>query len=69
MENIALDLKKDEEPVVLSGQKGDNLVGLAFKLEQGKFGQLTYMRIYQGALEVGDTIHSMVDSSKVRVCV
>ena len=42
-------------------------VGLAFKLEQGKFGQLTYMRLYQGSIEVGETIHSMADSSKVRV--
>ncbi|MDA8307938.1 MAG: elongation factor G, partial [Deltaproteobacteria bacterium] len=54
--NDALDLDKDEEPVVLAGEPELPLVMLAFKLEVSRYGQLTYVRIYQGRLNKGDTI-------------
>ncbi|KAG7088642.1 Elongation factor G, mitochondrial [Marasmius oreades] len=43
------------------------LVSLAFKLEEGRFGQLTYMRVYQGSLRKGQTIYNARTGKKVKV--
>merc|ERR1719191_2356748 len=39
----------------------------AFKLEQGKFGQLTYLRIYQGSVGKGDTVWNTRTGKKTRL--
>ncbi|NXI76108.1 EFGM factor, partial [Rhipidura dahli] len=42
-------------------------IGLAFKLEAGRFGQLTYVRVYQGMLKKSDYIYNTRTGKKVRV--
>ena len=67
VENIALDLDKEEEKLVLHSELDKPLVLLAFKLEDGRYGQLTYLRIYQGTLSTGTTIVNTRTGNKHKV--
>jgi len=67
VENKALDLDNDEAPVILTGSPSAPLVALAFKLEEGRYGQLTYMRIYSGTLRKGDTVFNTSNNKKVKI--
>ncbi len=67
VENEALDLDNDEQPVTLSGKDSDNTVALAFKLEDGRYGQLTYLRVYQGMLKRDGTIINTRSGRKHRI--
>ncbi len=66
--NIALDQDNAEQEVVLSCDKDKPAVMLAFKLEDGRYGQLTYMRMYQGTVRKGDFITNVsAGGKKVKV--
>src|SRR5262249_51805378 len=65
--NEALDLSRGEEKITLKSCLDAPFVALAFKLEDGRFGQLTYIRIYQGQLRKGNTILNSRTGREVRV--
>lgn len=44
--NHAYDLDKDGEKTIMEINNKKPFVGLAFKLEETKFGQVTYIRVY-----------------------
>jgi elongation factor G len=65
--NEALNLDRSEEKILLTGNPGDPLVALAFKLEDGQYGQLSYIRLYQGKLEKGDVVINSRSRQKVKI--
>jgi len=67
IENVALDLEDDEKEIKVEVDPEKPLIALAFKLDEGRFGQLTYLRIYQGKLSKGDTIFNSRMNRDIRV--
>jgi elongation factor G len=67
IKNEALDQDHEEAKVTLESVPDKPFVGLAFKLEDGRFGQLTYMRIYQGKVNKGDFIINAANQKKIKV--
>jgi len=65
--NVALDRDNGEAEVALKSVPDAPLVMLAFKLDDTQFGQLTYVRIYQGSLKKGQEIINVRNGQKVRV--
>lgn len=65
--NYALDRDNNEEKVELLSVSDMPSVALAFKLEDGRYGQLTYMRLYQGSLKKGDTIVNIANGKKMKI--
>ncbi|MBI5441352.1 MAG: elongation factor G [Deltaproteobacteria bacterium] len=67
VENVALDIERDEAEIPLSVDPTKPPVALAFKLEDGRYGQLTYVRVYQGKLDKGETLVNARTGKKFKV--
>ncbi len=67
VENRALDLDDGEQEIVLSSDSQKPTVALAFKLEDGQYGQLTYIRVYQGSIKKGDELYNVRSRKKFKV--
>ncbi len=65
--NMALDLKNEEKEFAVTNNPDDPLIMLAFKLEDGRYGQLTYIRTYQGQLAKGDTVYNSRTGKKTKI--
>ena len=59
--------ERKETEVELETRDDRPLCALAFKLEQGRYGQLTYLRIYQGKVAKGDTVFNTRTGQKVKL--
>ncbi|MDR0302704.1 MAG: elongation factor G, partial [Treponema sp.] len=67
VKNFALDLDNNETKVQLDSNEKNPTVALGFKLEDGQYGQLTYVRIYQGKLKKGDELVNTRARKKFKV--
>jgi len=67
VKNYALDLDNNEQQKELSADDKSPTVALGFKLEDGQYGQLTYVRIYQGMLKKGEELQNTRARKKFKV--
>ncbi|MCK9229766.1 MAG: elongation factor G [Syntrophales bacterium] len=63
----ALDQDNNEAVVSLESDPRQPVVALAFKLEDGPYGQLTYIRVYQGTLSKGRTVKNARTGKKIKI--
>jgi elongation factor G len=67
VENTAFELDRPESEVRLNSDPAADAVALAFKLEEGSYGQLTYIRVYQGRIQKGAELSNSRSGQKFRV--
>ena len=65
--NTAYDLDKNEEEVTLESVDTKPCVALAFKLDDGQYGQLTYTRVYQGKIKKGEELYNTRSKKRFKV--
>ncbi len=65
--NYAEDLDRDGKEVQLESDPDAGCVALVFKLEDGPYGQLTYLRVYQGRIQKRDQLLNTRSQQIIRV--
>jgi elongation factor G len=65
--NTGVDLEHGEAEVEVRSDRDQGMIALAFKLDDGRYGQLTYVRVYRGTLSKGDTIVNQRTGKKAKV--
>jgi len=63
----AVDLDHENAPVKLKADPSAQTVAYAFKLDEGRYGQLTFLRVYQGTLAKGDSVIQTRTGRKIKV--
>jgi len=67
VKNYAYDIDNNEEQKELVSDEKSPTVALGFKLEDGQYGQLTYVRVYQGALKKGEELMNTRSRKRFKV--
>ncbi len=66
LENKGFNVRTEEE-VIIPSDESKPVIMYAFKLTEDKYGQLTYVRIYQGELKKGDEVENMRTGKKIKI--
>ena len=66
-ESKGTDVYTEEEVSLVADPNHADAVGLAFKITEDQYGQLTYTRIYRGAFKKGDTVVNSRTGKRVRI--
>lgn len=65
--NVAYDLDNHEKEVTLSSDSEKDTVAMAFKLDNQVYGQLTYVRIYQGKIRKGMDLYNVTQKKRFKI--
>ena len=65
--NHAIDIDDNQKEVELVPDIGKPTVAIGFKLEEGQYGQLTYIRVYQGSIKKGDELTNTRSKKRFKV--
>lgn len=65
--NYALDLENNEERFEVQVNNDAAPIALAFKLEDGQYGQLTYVRVYQGRIFKGCELTNTRTGKRIKI--
>ncbi len=63
----AIDLDNDDAQLELATDSEAQTVAYAFKLDEGRYGQLTFVRVYQGSLSKGDVVFRASTGKKIKI--
>jgi len=63
----AVDLDQDGAAIELQTDSAAQTVAYAFKLDEGRYGQLTFLRVYQGTLAKGDNVVQTRIGKKIKI--
>lgn len=67
VKNVAFDQDNNEAEVELASVDDKPCVALAFKLDDGQYGQLTYTRVYQGKIKKGEELYNVRSKKRFKV--
>jgi len=65
--NIAYDIEHHDREIEIESDRDKDVVAMVFKIENQQYGQLTYIRVYQGTIKKGTNLVNLITRKKIKV--